>query len=290
MINLYWWREEPNFGDAASEYIISRLFGDVCWCMPQLTLKKEIIRLLRCIKYNRKYTLPDFRGYVYPWHKGLFAVGSILDFSNYKTIIWGSGFREYESFFKGGRVYAVRGKLSLAKIPKESQVGNVALGDPALLLPLIYRPRLQNKYKVSIVPHFVEYDYFKATYGEKYHIIDVRTNNVEFVIDEIVNSQYILSSSLHGLIVAHAYRIPALWIKHGWINSSEYKFMDYFSGVEMELYDGFSDTSLCLESFEKIEELFQRHHHLTKIDNIKDIQQKLIETFPLTACNNIRVI
>lgn len=287
MIKLYWWKEEANFGDAASEYIVSKLFGGVSWCTPQLTIKTEIIRLLRCLKRRQKYSLPIISGYIFPWQKGLFAIGSILDYSNYKTLIWGSGFREYESSFSGGKVYAVRGKLSLSKIPTKAKVGDVALGDPALLLPLIYRPKSEKKYNVSIVPHFVEYDFFKEKYGEKYNIIDVRTNNVESVIDEIVNSKYILSSSLHGLIVAHAYATPALWIKHGWINSSDYKFKDYFSGVGIDLYDGFTDISLILSSNLVLEEYFNKYHHLTKIDNISIIQQKLIESFPSVIINKI---
>lgn len=67
--------------------------------------------------------------------------------------------------------------------------------------------------KVGIVPHFVDYAFFFDNYADKYNIIDVRTNDVEGVIDQINESEYILSSSLHGIIIAHAYGIPALWIK-----------------------------------------------------------------------------
>lgn len=280
MINLYWWREEPNFGDAASAYIVSKLFGDIKWCKPQISLRNEFLSLLRCIKHTRKYSFPNLTGYVYPWKKGLFSIGSILDFSNHKTIVWGSGFREYESKFSGGKVYAVRGKLSLDKIPKSARVGEVALGDPAILLPLVYHPIKTVQYEVSIIPHFVEYDFFSEKYGEQYNIIDVRSNDVETVINKIVASKYILSSSLHGVIIAHAYGVPALWIKHGWINSSDFKFKDYFSAVGIEQYNGFTNLSLIFSSIEAVKQLFEEYRQLAKIEDIVVLQNALINSFP----------
>lgn len=47
-----------------------------------------------------------------------------------------------------------------------------------------------------------------------------------------------MSTSLHGIIVAHAYGIPALWIKRGYIFTDGLKFNDYFASVEIPLYDG----------------------------------------------------
>lgn len=280
MINLYWWKEEPNFGDAASEYIVSKLFDEVKWCKPQISLRNEFIRLLRCIKRIMKYSAPDLKGYVYPWEKALFSIGSILDFSNYKTIIWGSGFREYESKFSGGKVYAVRGKLSLDKIPKSARVSEVALGDPAILLPLVYYPKRNKQYEVSIIPHFVEYDFFFETYSKQFNIIDVRTNDVEAVINQILASRFILSSSLHGIIIAHAYGVPALWIKHGWIKSSDFKFKDYFSAVDIEPYNGFANLSSILLSIENVKKLFKEYQQLAKIKNLVELQKGLINSFP----------
>ena len=40
----------------------------------------------------------------------------LLDYSNSKTIVWGSGFREEYSKFNGGEILSVRGKLSANKL------------------------------------------------------------------------------------------------------------------------------------------------------------------------------
>lgn len=280
-IRLFWWREEPNFGDAASEYVIRNLFGKVVWRQPQVTIRSVLGYLKNSIIHGTPFKKIYIKGYVFPWQKALFGIGSILDLATYKTLVWGSGFREEDSKLKGGKVYAVRGKLSLSKVPANHRVGSVALGDPALLLPIVYQPKKTNLYEVSIIPHFVDYDYFYQKYSSRYHIIDVRTDDVEKVIDEICSSQYVLSSSLHGVIIAQAYGIPVLWIKHGWIKSSDFKFKDYFSGVDIPEYDGLTnyDNILSDESFlKKTFYEYQKYYH---IKDLKSIQQKLINSFPL---------
>ena len=55
------------------------------------------------------------------------------------------------------------------------------------------------------------------------------------MIDEICSCNYIISSSLHGLILADAYGIPNLWISvSDKVKGVDCKFADYFSGVGRE--------------------------------------------------------
>ena len=118
-------------------------------------------------------------------------------------------------------------------------------------------------------------------YNKQYNIIDIRTSNIEFFIDEIVSSKYILSTSLHGLIIAHAYGIPALWIKKGHIGSSEFKFHDYFSSVNIPLYEGFTNIEEILSNDENIEHLFQQNINKSQINApLCDIQQTLLKAAP----------
>jgi pyruvyltransferase len=53
------------------------------------------------------------------------------------------------------------------------------------------------------------------------------------VIDQILQCEKIVSSSLHGLILADAYRVPAYWLQVGERQSGDqFKYEDYFGSVQ----------------------------------------------------------
>ena len=59
-------------------------------------------------------------------------------------------------------------------------------------------------------------------------LIDIQ-DPIETVIDRIASCDCIASSSLHGLIVSHAYGVPAVWIKFRDLPSGDdVKFHDYY--------------------------------------------------------------
>jgi polysaccharide pyruvyl transferase WcaK-like protein len=64
------------------------------------------------------------------------------------------------------------------------------------------------------------------------NVINLATNSVENVIEEIYSCDTVISSSLHGIIVAHAYNIPAVWVKFSNnLFGDGIKFYDYFESV-----------------------------------------------------------
>ena len=68
-------------------------------------------------------------------------------------------------------------------------------------------------------------------------VIDLMTNNIEPVTDLFLQCEKIVSTSLHGLIVSHAYRIPAVWVQFSdKLFGDGIKFQDYFESVKMETY------------------------------------------------------
>ena len=112
-------------------------------------------------------------------------------------------------------------------------------------------------------------------------IIDSRTRNIEHIIDEINKCERILSSSLHGIIVAHAYNIPALWIKKGDIGSlNGFKFKDYFSSVNIPFYDGFECSDEIFDD-ERLLELFYSNRDKISINcSLQQIQNNLLKSAP----------
>src|SRR3990167_1725638 len=123
---------------------------------------------------------------------------------------------------------AVRGKLT------EKILGvNVGVyGDPALLLPLMYKPDTTKKYKVGTIPHYAEKD--EKVFKEAGKIINVQQNWKTFIA-EVVSCDEIISSSLHGIVIAEAYGIPATWIKPtSKVAGNGFKFRDYLTGTNRD--------------------------------------------------------
>jgi len=209
------------------------------------------------------------------------SIGSIIAWAKKGAIIWGAGFMNNNEIFNGGKLIAVRGKLTDEKLKKDGFSGCNVYGDPALLLPLWINPETEKKYKLGIIPHWTETSFFQARYANKYKIIDLRTTDINKVLEEITSCEYILSTSLHGIIVPHAYHIPALWIKKGYIHTDGFKFHDYFSSVNIPFYDGFENIEKILESDDNWMDLFQKHADKALANiSIVDIQKRLLRVAP----------
>lgn len=179
----------------------------------------------------------------------LIAVGSILDkfvkkkdvfrhrlrsLVRPRTCVWGSGLgveqarvlpREHLDFL------AVRGKLTKAAF---GITEDIPLGDPALLVGEIIQAQ-EKRYPIGIIPHHTDTDHpFVAEFLEQNPgaiRIDVAQPPME-VVRTIGECRAIVSSSLHGLIVADALGIPnGRIVLHGRINGGSFKFRDYASAI-----------------------------------------------------------
>lgn len=175
----------------------------------------------------------------------IMVIGSIIDWMcNKRTIIWGSGavWGDRKIDFPPYDVKAVRGKLTRKYLLEQGISCPEIYGDPALLLPLVYKPTIEKKYTMGIIPHYVDYnneyvEEFKKKYGESVTIINLKQyNSWRDVIDNVCQCEFIASSSLHGIIVSDAYKIPNIWIRlSNKISGGNFKFHDYFSGVGRNL-------------------------------------------------------
>lgn len=197
-INAWWWRPRKgkNFGDE----------------MGALMLKH--------MGYKLKRVALD--------KADLVCVGTIMETVESKAkdgiAVWGAGVGHLHEGDNRFNILALRGKVSAM-----TYNANVPLGDPALLVSRFYTKQ-PYKYNVGVVRHYVDTnDYPWADV-----VIDAM-EPVEDVIAKISSCRTICSSSLHGLIVAQSFGIPAMRIDHPEVISGDIKWLDYQTALDRPL-------------------------------------------------------
>jgi len=239
-------------------------FGDMLTPLVVAYLHKKKIR-----------RLPTF---FFPYIEHYFIIGSILQKSTSKTNIWGSGLisRSSKCKSKPKKIFAVRGPLTKSLLEDQGIDCPEVFGDPALLMPEIYSPSIKKKYKLGVVPHYVDknHPWLKINSDNKdILIIDVQRENPLEVIDDLLACEKIISSSLHGIIVADAYSIPSLWVEFSnKVVGEGFKFLDYFLSVGRK-----DNKPIYMLQDLKIEEIEREFYNYKILIDLK----KLKESFPL---------
>lgn len=164
------------------------------------------------------------------------AIGSIIRFAKPEQAIFGSGAMwAKDRPTPYARYLAVRGPLTRECVLSAGGACPEVYGDPALLLPEFANDPAQRVHDIGLVPHYVDQERVRALHPNE-RIIDVLRADPLDVVREIRQCRSILSSSLHGIIVAHAFGIPAAWVR--WSDSlsgDDTKFRDYAASVGVEL-------------------------------------------------------
>lgn len=174
--------------------------------------------------------------------KGKFVgCGSLMTAVRAGDVVWGTGIMREDGNYgrvKDAKVLAVRGKKT-RKVLIDAGAKDVPeiFGDPALLLPLIYNPTWDfgnGQIDVAYMPHYAEKPDFwkqkgKLRPGETF--IDSQTKNWKKVVRQIKQADKLVTSSLHGIIIADAYGVPVEWVGYSTdkIYGGKFKFLDYFS-------------------------------------------------------------
>lgn len=156
------------------------------------------------------------------------CVGSIASLARAGTMVLGSGTSRWKTPLDPRADYRfVRGPLTRKKILESDGRCPDVYGDPAMLLPLICEES-DKEHKLGLVPHYVDYRSVKRDYPH-HPVVDLLNEDPLQVCREITKCEKIISSSLHGLICAHAYGIPAAWVRFGGkIKGDGTKFKDHY--------------------------------------------------------------
>jgi hypothetical protein len=204
---LYWLKGEDwqNFGDFLSEYLLEKLF-------LQTARQPKYFRIIGSILHDSSIPAPESGDNQSEFPESV---------RQKKLVTWGCGIRETGGVSaekrKATDTLSVRGPLSASEMCLGA---NVPMGDPALLLPAIYAPAERQNFlgKTVLVPHFLDVRTDEELLGLTEADAILRPNikpslyAVEQFIDALHSAQFILSSSLHGAIVAAAYGRPfAYW-------------------------------------------------------------------------------
>lgn len=222
----------------------------------------------------------------------LISIGSILEVAasaqrEQPIWVWGSGFIRSGSKLmtrvktKNLRFAAVRGPLSAKRLPRRQRPR--ALGDPAVLSDRLQRQRPQKRWELGVVPHYVDSNHplveklqDSQNSQEGVTLISPLSDPEEFV-ESIASCRALISSSLHGLVVADSVGTPNIWAEFSeQIIGKGYKYRDYLANFKISNprpYQLTSVADLNLRLVRSIEEHYAR-------PGIEQMKKDLVAEFP----------
>ena len=219
---LYYWQPThgENFGDELSLHIVNRLIR---------RHKAESASVERCQK-RRCYS------------KRLLALGSILHEARSGDVIWGSGIngkvssRSYD--FSSMDFRAVRGPLTRELVKTKGGRCPEVFGDPGLLIPQLF-PELKVDAKaegICVIPNLNDAPVVEQVVAHRDDLKFISpTDDWKEVVRAIQSSQFVISSSLHGIVLSDAYGIACRPLRS--LFEAPFKFEDYFLGTGRDAVD-----------------------------------------------------
>lgn len=192
-VNLNYWSESSNLGDALSPVIVDYMLS-----LKNISPDKTVS--------GRKH---------------LYAVGSVLTSGIQDAVVWGSGVLNasltYRLLKRKLDVRAVRGPFTRAVLMDYGFSVPEIYGDPAILLPEIYTPeKTEKKYKYGFIFHKdykIDKNQLVGIDENSYTVLDICTEDYKDFINRLTSVEVVISSSLHGIILAEAYGVSAVLLK-----------------------------------------------------------------------------
>lgn len=218
-------------------------------------------------RFFRELTQQEIRFHPVGWKgRHFLATGSIMRLATDQSIIMGTGFISENDdlgrpdwstsptdtvYSHPAAIISVRGPKTRAKLLRMKVDCPEIYGDPLVLLPLVYplqaAPSAHRILKVALIAHYADHGSkhlyeFSRSLGMRN--IDVRVINVwtgplyELLLDAVMQSDYVVSSSLHGVIVGIVYGKPTVWTqfsKDGVIGEG-FKFQDFLQSCDIRNY------------------------------------------------------
>lgn len=164
-------------------------------------------------------------------------------------------------------VTSTRGPVSERLLNGPGRQGSGVYGDPVWLMPRFYRPPVKKRWKIGVIlhlseladrsytanykPNLVRYDVPEAL-RDDVHLINTVTPismaSMRDKMDEILACERIVSTSLHGMVIAESYGIPCLYFApSGAATGPDRIKLDPDGGTDLrivDLYQGLGQSEL----------------------------------------------
>ena len=238
-VNLNYWCESDNLGDTLAPVIVNYMLS-----LKNISPDKPVSK-----------------------RKHLYAVGSVLTAGIQDCTVWGSGVLNsvitYRLKNRKLDIRAVRGPFTQAVLQDYGYKCPSIYGDPAIFLPCIYKPEYtKKKYKYGLVMHM---DQMQEVSVNNILNIDICTSDFRDFVNKLNSVEIVISSSLHGIILAESYGIKAVLLKPT---------KDYLKN-----YDWYYSTRrYSFPIAENIEEALNIKP--AALPELNPLRRKLLETFP----------
>jgi pyruvyltransferase len=214
----------------------------------------------------------------------LFMAGSILDQAGANDSSWGTGFiseSPIENRINLTKAYATRGPLTAQILERSGVSVNHVYGDPGVIAARCIMSEIgsvEKHNRIGIVPHYVDVEAAHCLALEMkvdVQIVPISLPIKKFVA-ELLKCRLVLSSSLHGLVVAESLGIPSAWfcISDKVIGGS-FKFQDYVIGTDRQKSDLIKHNPqfLCLINS-------PRQINTLPLFNSREVANRLLSAFP----------
>lgn len=208
---------DGNFGDELSPLIIQKL-------LP----KQELIFYKNKVPIDNK-------------SKIMTSIGSIFHLIPDGSYIWGTGHNPNKKRVpKDLKIFATRGPISMQYLNNNGYNLNkekIAFGDPALLVPRLFPEWLEpmdKKHEVTLIPHHNDIPLLDKIIKDMKTCFKINivycNSGVSNVINHIRDSETIISSSLHGIILGEMLNKKTIWLQleNSKKSETEEKYLDYY--------------------------------------------------------------
>jgi pyruvyltransferase len=207
----YWWKEVPNFGDGLAPLLLEH-FADlnVQW---------------GTVSHSRIASVGSILEHIPPlWDGVILGSGRLLENSRLHLQQMRSGIT--------AKIVALRGPLTAKNIP-----GSYTLGDPGILADELVGPQ-KKQWDLGIIPHFSDTELvarFTPLIPKEFSVRVIHPSGDPLtVLREIGACHRIVTSSLHGMIVADAFGIARRveYTPKMDKDGGDFKFRDYSASIQ----------------------------------------------------------